>query len=259
VRQGRLQRAPKGQKVAGQYDRDQGVIRLREMADFETQTHETAHSLETEWGRSLSAIKTQHKAELEPLAYSGADPRQQLSEGFAEWFRFFVTTPNYAHRQAPQFTAAFVNMLEQGDRLQLDKIRDAQTRYQAWTMAPSAAAVAADVVSSRKGNMIAEAVRDAGGPREAMGEFLSQSYTAILDKLHPINRAVDELMKVHEKNTGRALNITSAQDPYRLAACCRTVIPPAMLTPCTAQRGALPWRGFRGREPVRCHHHGARQ
>ena len=241
VRQGRLARAPRGAgKVAGQYDRNQGVIRLREASDFDTQAHETAHSLETEWGRSLDTLKRAHTAELEPLAYAGADPRQQLSEGFAEWFRFFVTTPAYAHRVAPKFTAAFVNMLEAGDRLQLDKIRAAQEGYRNWTSAPSAAVVAADIVSSRKGGMISEAIAEAGGPREALAEFASKTYTSLIDKLNPINRAVDELMKVYEKRTGRALNIKSAQDPYRLGRLSADSYSAGHID---AMHGVVPYRG----------------
>lgn len=240
VRQGRLQRAPKGGgKVAGQYDRDQGVIRLREASDFETQTHETAHSLETEWGRSLAAAKAAHRAELEPLAYAGADPKQQLSEGFAEWFRFYVTTPNYARRTAPQFTQAFEQMMSAAPE-QLAKIQQAQAGYQAWTNAPSAAVVSADIVSSRKGNAISEAVAEAGGVREALGEYLSKAYTSVIDKMNPINRAVDELMRVYEKRTGKALDIKSAEDPYRLA---RLTADSYGAGHIDAMHGVVPYRG----------------
>lgn len=220
VRQGRLQRAPRGAgQVAGQYDRGQGVIRLREMADFETQTHETAHSLETEWGRSLNTIKLAHAAELEPLAYAGADPRQQLSEGFAEWFRFYVTTPNYARNSAPGFTQAFEDMLRTQGNDQLEAIRSIQAQYAAHVTAPSQAVVKADVVSSRRGGAVSEILKEAekNGARATLATYASTAYTNFLDKLNPINKAVDELAKVYEKRTGKALDITSAHDPYRLA------------------------------------------
>lgn len=220
VRQGRLARAPAGTgKVAGQYDRGQGVIRMREMADFETQAHETAHSLETEWGRSLNTIKLASKAELEPLAYSGADPKQQLSEGFAEWFRYYATTPNYARNQAPGFTAAFEDMLRTRDPAQLAAIQKIQADYRAHVEAPSRAVVAGDVVSTRRGTAVTEAIKEAqdNGIHATMATYASTAYTTLVDKLNPINKAVDELAKVYEKRTGRALDITSAQDPYRLA------------------------------------------
>ena len=220
VRQGRLQRAPAGGgKVAGQYDRDQGVIRLRENPDFETQVHETAHSLETEWGRSLNTIKLASKAELEPLAYAGADPRQQLSEGFAEWFRFYVTTPIFARNQAPGFTAAFEDMLRTRAPEQLAAIEKIQADYRAHVTAPSRAAVAGDVVSTRRGNAVGEVIKEAqsNGIHATLATYASTAYTTLIDKLNPIAKAVDELAKVYEKRTGRALDITSAQDPYRLA------------------------------------------
>ena len=220
VRQGRLQRAPAGSgKVAGQYDRGQGVIRMREMADFETQTHETAHSLETQWGRDLNTIKLAGAAELEPMAYAGADPKAKLSEGFAEWFRFYVTTPNYARKSAPQFTTAFENMLRTRAPEQLAAIEAIQKDYRAHVTAPSQAVVSADVVSTRRGSAASELIKEAqkNGVRAAIADYASKGYTSFIDKLNPIAKAVDELAKIYEKRTGRALDITSAQDPYRLA------------------------------------------
>lgn len=239
VRQGRLARAPKGQKVAGQYDRDQGVIRLRDSTDFDTQTHETAHSLETEWGRTLNTIKVANKTELEPLAYAGADPRVTLSEGFAEWFRFYVTTPKYAAKAAPKFTAAFEQMLAAAPA-QLAKIKEAQARYVKWTQTPSAAVVSADIVSNIKGNAVAEAIREHGGAREALGALLSKAYTATIDKLAPINQAVDELLKTYEQNTGRALDIKTAYDPYRLARLLSNSYSAGHID---AMHGVVPYRG----------------
>lgn len=223
VRQGRLKSSPAG-KVAGQFDRTQGVMRLREMSDFETMTHETAHALESEWGRPLNALKLAHRAELEPMAYAGANPKQQLSEGFAEFMRFYVTTPNYARRTAPNFYKEFENFLLSNHPEKLQQLRDVSRAYTQWTMTPSRAAVAADITTSRRNTImgsttIADAVEEVrdGGAKVAMGTWASKGYSAFVDKLNPIARSVDELMKIYEKNYGRALNITSAQDPYRLA------------------------------------------
>jgi hypothetical protein len=256
VRQGRLQRGPPGGgKVAGQYDRNQGVVRMREMADFETRTHETAHSLETEWGRTLNTIKLANAAELEPMAYAGADPRQQLSEGFAEWFRFYVTTPNYARRSAPQFTTAFEDMLRQRAPEQLATLEAIQRDYRAHVSAPSQAVVAADVVSTRKGSAASELIKEAqkNGVRASVAGYMSRAYTTFFDKLNPINKAVEELARVYEKRTGQALNFTSAQDPYRLARLLQDAYSGGHMDRCTAlcaimasrPRGRawpMPWR-----------------
>lgn len=216
VRQGRLARSKGPGKTMGQYDRSQGVIRLRVASDFDVQSHETAHSLETEYGRTLAALKGVHAAELEPLAYAGADPTQKLSEGFAEWFRFYVTTPNYARRAAPTFTAAFEAML---DPKQLKAIRDVSQRYTQWTLNPSGAAIAGDVTSARRGGKIMEALKTGqrDGWRPTLAHWADQIYADSLDSLHPLNVFTDEASKIHEKNTGRALNLTTAHDPYRLA------------------------------------------
>lgn len=250
VRQGRLQRAPAGAgKVAGQYDRGQGVIRMREMADFETQTHETAHSLETEWGRDLNTIKLANRAELEPMAYAGADPRQQLSEGFAEWFRFYVTSPNYARTQAPQFTQAFEAMLQARAPEQLASLQAITQAYRQHVTAPSQAVVAADVVSTRKGGLMAETIKEArkNGWRASIANYASEGYTTFIDKLNPINRAVDELAKLYEKRTGQALNITSAQDPYRLARLLQDSYSAGHID---AMYGVVPYQGVTSEGPA---------
>lgn len=218
VRQGRLARFrnASGQpvKAAGQYDRDQGVIRMAEMSDFETQTHETAHALETEYGRTLAGLKATHAGEIDQMAYPGATDVN--SEGFAEFVRFYVSNPAYAQRNAPGFYAAFEAML---DPEQLGRLQDIQDRYVAWQQAPSQSVVTADVVSARKRGLISDSVTEMrrNGVGITLGQYFDKLYTRTIDKAHPIAKMVDELKKVHEAKTGQALDLIAAQDPYKLA------------------------------------------
>lgn len=221
VRQGRLARfrdaSGKPMKVAGQYDRDQGVIRMAEMSDFETRVHETAHALETEYGRDLDALVTQHAAEVEPLAYPGATNLK--SEGFAEFMRFYVSNPQYTQRQAPAFFQAFETFLQQRNPKQLAGLRDIQRRYVDWQFTPSQAVIAADIVSARKHGTISDSISEMRreGIGTTLGKYFDKLYTRTMDKTHPIAKLVDELKKVHEQKTGKTLDLIAAQDPSKLA------------------------------------------
>lgn len=218
VRQGRLAKF-KGGKAAGQYDRSQGVIRMAEMSDFETQTHETAHALETEYGRDLSTLKGPHVAELDAMAYPGADPKMITSEGFAEFVRFYVSNPLYAQRQAPGFYSAFEGFLRQKNPEQFARLQNIRDRYVAWQYTPSAPAVAADIVSARRNGVLSDSISEMrkNGIGLTIGSYFDKLYTRTMDKTHPINRMVDELKKVYEQRTGNALDLKAAEDPHKLA------------------------------------------
>ncbi len=250
VRAGRLSRSRQGGagKVLGQYDRRQGVVRLREMADFETRVHETAHAMETEYGTALDTLKKAHATELEPMAYPGAAPKQLLSEGFAEWFRLWVSNPAYVQRHAPTFTAAWDAFMRQRNPRQLATFYGVQSRYNTWTHQPSALAVAADVVSTRRGGSISEAVSQArrDGWRVALGRYMDKGYTATLDARHPIRTMVDELMKVYEQRTGKALDLKAAENPYILARMFADVYSPGHID---AMHGVVPYHGTLSQGP----------
>ena len=87
--------------VAGQYEQGTGGVRYKLSTDIETIAHEGGHHLEQVFGQDLGDIKDNHRAELEAMAYPGAIDK--LSEGFAEFFRQYITDPAAARIQAPNF------------------------------------------------------------------------------------------------------------------------------------------------------------
>lgn len=221
VRQGRLAkyRNAQGQtqQVGGQYDRGQGVIRMAEMSDFETQTHETAHALETEYGRDLATLQAANAAELDQMAYPGAV--NVTSEGFAEFMRFYVSNPGYAQRNAPAFYQAFEEFLGRRNPKQLLALRGLQDRYVRWQYTPSRAAIAADIVSTRRRGAMSDSISEMrrNGIGVTLGRYFDNVYTRTIDKAHPLNRMVDEMAKVYERNFGQALDLKAANNPYVLA------------------------------------------
>ena len=227
TRQGRLNPGLKamagkrGGKLQGQHNSATGVTRLALPEDIETLAHEGGHALEMRFGTDLRSLMQQYAVELEPLASPGSDA---LSEGFAEYFRRYVTNPSAAENVAPDFTNEFDEFLDRMEPGLRDALEGIQAGYQAWIDAPSGGAVAASVQSAKDPGLIkrfTEKYRTRGF-RDAAKEDADKVYTGVFDELHPIKRAVDMLIRAAEKNLrvqlGRAqsIGVTAANDAYKL-------------------------------------------
>lgn len=216
-RQGRLSNS----NALGQFGTQTGVIRLRNVADFPTFTHEVAHAIEDSIKAPLAALKNQHSAELMQWApASGYKPNQLLSEGFAEYLRELVTRPAIAQQRAPNFTAAFQTLMQQQAPDSYAKLMEAQGLYGRWLAAPSNDVTIGDIVStSGRGpiDRFRETMQREGGFAAAIGSYYRGFYTATVDQLHPINVAVDRLLDVHYRNRGIARSLNAAENAYKLA------------------------------------------
>ena len=223
VRLGRLSAKVKGAQAAGQYGVRDGVIRVAKPDDFDVLAHELGHHMEQAMGKPLLELKKRFAAELEPMAYSGAAKGQELTEGFAEFMRLFATNPLYAERMAPGFDAAFRAMLQQDDPDVLAALSEAAKAWRAWNEQPSADAVASTIVSSAEPKYFAEARKDLNklGLGGTIADRLSRGYTMLFDDLNPISKAVTGLAGVYRRNTGKALELKVADDPYKLARMAR--------------------------------------
>lgn len=217
VRQGRLPQK-RNLKVMGTYDPKDGGIRTRLADDFDTFTHEAGHHVENAVP-GTAGLMSNHAAELEPLAYAGAASNARLKEGFAEFFRWYITNPGHARKQAPRFFAAFDDHLARADADMHAGVIEARDAYRQWLTQPSDAAVASTIVSQRRsgfaGTMRAEAKRR--GWSATIADVLHGAYGAVLDTKHPLARAVRGLAAIHEANTGRKLDLRTADNPYRIA------------------------------------------
>jgi hypothetical protein len=219
VRQGRIRQA----RAAGTFNTRSGVIRVKNVDDFDVLTHELGHHMEQQIGKPLQDLMKAHANELEPMAYAGADPTVKLEEGFAEFMRTYVTNPAYAERTAPGFHAAFKEVMGSNHGEALAALDDAAKAWRKWLDKPSADAVATGIVSNRKPAFMA-------GPRDQMGklglkgaiaDYLSRSYTALLDDLNPLHKAVQGLVRIHGENTGKPLALKAIDDTYKLARMAR--------------------------------------
>lgn len=216
-RKGRMTPSP-GAKKLGQFSRHSGVVRASNTADLQTITHEIAHAYETDFGASLRALKKAFSAELEPLAYAGAKAGSELSEGFAEFFRHYVGNPAFAAKEAPGFYQAFDGYMAASHPDKAAILEEVRTAYRAWLDAPSGAAIRADIVSEKTKGFVGRASEEIKihGFRNAAGLWLDKIYTMAIDRLHPIDMAVNDLLKIHERNTGQRMSLKAVDNPYKI-------------------------------------------
>ena len=98
--------------AAGEYDTKADVARVRVANDIPVAAHEVAHAMERViFGDTNPWENNKHKSELLKLGkalYPDKVPTGgHLSEGFAEFFRLYITEPATIKKEAPGFTKHF--------------------------------------------------------------------------------------------------------------------------------------------------------
>lgn len=212
TRQGRL---PRLKGVQGVYKYSSGTVRVRSLDDFDVISHEYGHHVEKRMP-GITALMKAHAAELAKLDYDPLAARPE--EGFAEFFRLWLTNRAYARKAAPTFARIFEAELMKRPELR-EPVDAATEAWSAFLSAPSSVAVASTIVSGRRKGVV-------GRSREALKKYglgdtihdvLQKAYTFLLDDLNPLARAVDELKAVHHANTGKVLDLPVGRDAYKLA------------------------------------------
>lgn len=231
-RQGRM--SLKGGDVLGEYSPESGVARTRNWSELDATSHEAFHHLDFQKLPNLRRAIDAHAAELIPLDYAfkpGEPPRPEAKqEGFAEFGRLYTTNPELARQRAPDFYQAFETALGKDRPKALKAVQGVQRDYQGYLKAPSADRVSAAVVTQHQPGMAAF-LKKVGkdGVVNTASRIADDAYTAVIDRLHPLNRAVRELQDVYLKNMGKALDLKVAEDPYKLARLLPDAYGPGMM------------------------------
>lgn len=243
TRQGRLPRA-KGGKVLGVYKTGSGTVRVKSLDDFDVLTHEYGHHVEKHVP-GLTALMRKHGAELKKLDYDPVAGRPE--EGFAEFFRLWLTNRAYARAEAPAFATAFeAEMIKHGEiRAAID---DAAQAWAGFLSAPSTVAVASTIVSAKKDGWIAGARAEfrKSGVAGTIHDVLQRIYAFAFDDLNPIARAVKELQEIHLANKGRKLDLKVGEDAYKLARMSRGAYSSGHMD---VMYGVAPYRGLNPESP----------
>lgn len=225
VRQGRLnpqlRRAVgrRGAQLYGQYTRGAGVTRLAVSNDFDTMSHEGGHHMEMRYAGQLPGIMAIHGAELGNLATQIGYQRTDLSEGFAEFFRRYVTNPQTAQAQAPGFYAEFEAMLQAVDPEMLGQLENIQNAYLSFlTGSPVDVASAQQTVLVGRDSMRTRFLQDIEnqGVVNTLSDRLHWLYYSTLGKNHGWWMATRALLDLVEENRGQRMDISAIDNPNKL-------------------------------------------
>lgn len=219
-RQGRMSM----KRAEGEYDTGSAVIRTKAVQELDVLAHEATHALEFKRNNpALQAALRDHTRELEAMAYPGAAPGVTRQEGFAEFGRWYVTNPDYARQAAPNFYDAFERALAQDAPAVGANLKAIQQAYQDLLRSDSIEVAKASVAYTGRQTPLRELAREfrEKGPLSTIGRLADGFYTAFVDGQHPINIAVRRLSEVYRENTGKALEIRRADDPYSLSRLAR--------------------------------------
>lgn len=205
-------------RALGEYHPDTGMVRAKMVHELDVSGHEITHAIEGQKPPHLMAALSAHAAELRPLAYPGANPKQLRQEGFAEFGRWYLTNPAHAKKVAPNFYDAFERAMEADNPKAFAAMKGVQAAYQRYLASPSSGIVASMVVKQTKptwSGRVMEAYKQ--DPLGATGMLADEVFTAALDKYHPINVAVRELRRIAAENGRKIGDLKATANPYKIA------------------------------------------
>lgn len=241
-RQGRISG---GKRVLGTFDNRDSVVRVRSLDDFDTLTHEYGHHIDKHVPDVKDFIKQNSKA-LSVLDYDPVAGRDY--EGFAEFFRLWITNREYIKKTLPDLADKFGKLMDEKAPEMSKAINDATSAWDQFLTAPSTVAVKSTIVSSKKDGWFKSAQKDLkkSGVGGTIADVLQRIYTFSFDDLNPVNRAVSYLKDLHFANTGRALDINTSSDPYKLARMSRGAYAAGHMD---LMYGVAPYRGINPESP----------
>jgi hypothetical protein len=242
TRQGRISG---GKRVLGTFDTKDSVVRVRSLDDFDTLTHEYGHHLDAHVPDVKAFIKTNSKA-LSALDYDPSKGRD--FEGFAEFFRLWVTNRDYLRKNMPALAADFEQVLTTKAPEMAKAIDEASAAWNAFLSAPSSVAVRSTIVSAKKDGWIKSAAKELkkSGFGGTISDVLQRIYTFGFDDLNPINRAVSYLKDLHYENKGQHLELNTSGNPYKLARMSRGAYSAGHMD---VMYGVAPYRGMHPESP----------
>lgn len=230
VRQGRISL----RNALGTYNRRSGMVRSKGRYDLNVLAHEFGHALEFTDGHGLpnvmAAMKA-HAAALKRMDYNqsltvsrgpnaGKPPAGRRHEGFAEWFRWYITNPAYADTMpgATAFRHDFEAAMAKDDPKGLAAIQAAQRSYQAFLEAPSLAATREHVVAPASNHPLQKLLQlnETKGPIGALKDLGDEAYRGVVDFLHPWKKAVEFAEGVVQRRHGFTPKLAANADPYKL-------------------------------------------
>lgn len=169
------------------------VIRTRLAHDLPVIAHEVGHYLDKRLGLANPAYDNELIKLGHPQARQDYTQEQIRKEGVAEFMRLYLTDPAGAKQEAPNYYAAFENILEVHPDIK-DILQTTQRDIELWYNQPAEARVAGAI-----------SVGDKGTTRKMS---LDRLYSLTIDEIHPLKKFVEQM---------GVKGLPIEQDPYKLA------------------------------------------
>ena len=161
-------------------------------------------------------------ASLQGMYPDQADPYER----FISFFRTYVVNRPVAENQAPTFFQEFEAYLDRTDPALLQSLQDVAEGYHQWALADSGGVIASSIVSTRKPGFFEKWRKevDDEGVVPVAQQVMSQGYGAVIDDLHPIRQATDQLLDIARSNLEghvaledrQKIGVDAARDPWKL-------------------------------------------
>lgn len=202
----------------GQYNTRTGVIRVKSVADLDTVAHEVGHSFHLFDAKpDVDRLIKANRKELEGL---GSGDKRGDQEAFAELFRLFSINRPFAERTYPNATAALDELLRSKFPDQYRALDEMRAAMDDLHRAPSGEIVSADTIQTEPakfGDGLREALaRDYDPSGRTLYSAQDALYTSVIDKLHPVWRAVENLKGIAADN-GKPIDLKPVDDAYILS------------------------------------------
>lgn len=236
ARQGRF--TLKGSKIMGQYSSKTDVVRIRTWTDLSTLVHEGGHALQADAIGELSAFIKANENELMKVATAlyGGDtnvmPRiEHIAEGFAEFFRVYTLNRRFAEVNYPTLAQQFTAALDKGAPQLKQGLDLVGQQFAAWLQLPSAQLVSNMIVTGQQNVGINAAIKElqAAGFPTWMHEVARNNLEWAINRYAGVNDLVTQILNRGEKNKGKALDVTRADDPRVLIRLAQNVGARAMV------------------------------
>ena len=220
VRQGRF--TLKGADVMGQFSTRSGVIRLRTPSDISTLIHEGGHALEQGADGELRNFITAHKTELDAAArslYAGdlskLPANAVTSEGFAEFFRVFVTNRLYADANFATLSSDFATLLDRHNPQMRDGLKLIGDQYAAWLQLPSAQLIRNMIQTGKETTGINAKIAEAReqGLVNWFREWANGIFSSAINQNNNLNMLVADILNTAEAQSNRVIDLKRADDP----------------------------------------------
>lgn len=220
ARHGRL--VAKDSNVMGEFNRRTGVIRLRTWGDLSTLAHEAGHALNDMMAGPLDAFVNANLAQINNIAHSlyagdltkapGATVRR---EGFAEFFRLYAMSPQFARNKWTQLTADFEALLTREEPKVLAGLAAVADQVEAWQQLPSTTLIENTIIDGRREQGINAAMKELKdlGFKSWMQEFARRQVQWSVNRYAALNRLTTDLLNQGERNRGAPIDLARADDP----------------------------------------------